>query len=62
MLPGHHIANLTEFIREGKTLVREFPGGRVVDLGWTASLAVIVAWLAALWGATFAAFSRQDIN
>ncbi|HEX8239437.1 MAG TPA: ABC transporter permease [Allosphingosinicella sp.] len=62
VLPGHHIANLTEFIREGKTLVREFPGGRVVDLGWTASLAVIVAWLAALWGATFAAFSRQDIN
>jgi ABC-type transport system involved in multi-copper enzyme maturation permease subunit len=62
VLPGHHIMNLTEFIREGAALRREFPGGRVVDLSWTTSLAVLVAWLVALWGATFAAFRRQDSN
>jgi ABC-2 type transport system permease protein len=62
VLPGHHIANLTEFIREGTTLQRAFPGGGMVDLSWTTSLAAILAWIAVLWGATFAAFSRQDIN
>jgi ABC-2 type transport system permease protein len=62
VLPGHHIANLAEFIREGAALKREFPGGPVVDLGWTTSLGVLLAWLAALCGATFAAFRRQDIN
>jgi len=61
-LPGHHIANLAEFIREGEGLKRGFPGGRIVDLSWTTSLAILVAWIAALWGATFAAFRRQDIN
>jgi ABC-type transport system involved in multi-copper enzyme maturation permease subunit len=61
-LPGHHIANLSEAIREGTTLARQFPGGRVVDLAWTTSLAILLAWLAALCGATFAAFRRQDIN
>jgi hypothetical protein len=61
-LPGHHIANLAEFIREGAALKRGFPGGRVVDLSWTTSLAILVAWIAALWGTTFAAFGRQDIN
>jgi hypothetical protein len=62
VLPGHHIANLTEFIREGATLKRAFPGGGMVDLSWTTSLAAILAWIGALWGATFAAFGRQDIN
>jgi ABC-2 type transport system permease protein len=62
VLPGHHIANLAEYIREGAALRREFPGGHVVDLGWTTSLGVLFAWLAALCGATFAAFRRQDIN
>ncbi|MGZ8285496.1 MAG: ABC transporter permease [Allosphingosinicella sp.] len=61
-LPGHHIASLAEAIREGAALKRGFPGGRVVDLSWTTSLAILVAWIAALWGATFAAFRRQDIN
>ena len=61
-LPGHHIANLAEYIREGAALKREFPGGLVVHLGWTTSLGVLLAWLAALCGATFAAFRRQDIN
>ena len=62
VLPGHHIANLAEYIREGAALKREFPGGVVVDLAWTTSLGILLAWIAALWGATFAAFGRQDIN
>ncbi|HEX8224687.1 MAG TPA: ABC transporter permease [Allosphingosinicella sp.] len=62
VLPGHHIANLAEFIREGAALKRAFPGGAVVELGWTTSLGILLAWIAALWGATFAAFGRQDIN
>ena len=62
VLPGHHIASLAEAIREGAALKRGFPGGAVVDLPWTTSLGILVAWIAALWGATFAAFRRQDIN
>jgi ABC-type transport system involved in multi-copper enzyme maturation permease subunit len=62
VLPGHHIANLTECIREGAALKREFPGGLVVNYSCTASLAILAAWIAALCGATFAAFKRQDIN
>lgn len=62
VLPGHHIANLAEFIREGAALERTFPGGLTVDLAWTTSLGILTAWIAALWGATFAAFGRQDIN
>ncbi len=62
MLPGHHIANLADYIREGAALKREFPGGPVVDLAWTTSLGILLAWLAALCGAAFAAFRRQDIN
>jgi hypothetical protein len=62
LLPGHHIANLAEFIREGAALKRGFPDGRVVDLAWTSSFGILLAWLGALGGATFAAFGRQDIN
>lgn len=61
-LPGHHIANLAEHIREGAALKRAFPDGAIVELSWTISLGVLAAWIAALWGATFAAFGRQDIN
>ncbi|HEX8467873.1 MAG TPA: ABC transporter permease [Allosphingosinicella sp.] len=62
VLPGHHIANISECIREGAALKRDFPGGRVVEFSCTASLGILLAWTAALWGATFAAFGRQDIN
>ncbi|HET9640770.1 MAG TPA: hypothetical protein VFP12_16365 [Allosphingosinicella sp.] len=62
VLPGHHIASLAEAIREGAALKRGFPGGLAVDLSWTTSLAILLAWIAALSGATFAAFGRQDIN
>jgi hypothetical protein len=61
-LPGHHIANLADFIREGAALKREFPGGRVVELAWTTSFAVLLAWVGTLCAATFALFGRQDIN
>lgn len=62
VLPGHHIANLAECIREGAALKREFPDGHVVHYSCTASLGILLAWIAALCGATFAAFGRQDIN
>jgi ABC-2 type transport system permease protein len=62
VLPGHHIASLAEAIREGAALKRGFPGGLAVELSWQASLGILLAWIAALWGATFAAFARQDIN
>jgi hypothetical protein len=61
-LPGHHLTNLAECIREGAALKRGFPGGLVVHYSCAASLAILVAWIAALWAATFAAFGRQDIN
>lgn len=62
ILPGHHLANLADCIREGAALKRDFPGGLVVHYSCTASLAILAAWIAALWAATFAAFGRQDIN
>ena len=62
VLPGHHIASLAECIREGAALKRDFPGGLVVQYSCAASVAILLAWIAALWGATFAAFRRQDIN
>jgi ABC-type transport system involved in multi-copper enzyme maturation permease subunit len=62
LLPGHHIANLAECIREGAALKRAFPDGLVVHYSCTASLAILFAWIAGLWAATFAVFSRQDIN
>jgi hypothetical protein len=61
-LPGHHLANVTEWLRTGAALAREFPGGRVVALGWAVSAGVLLAWVAALVAAVFAAFRRQDIN
>lgn len=61
-LPGHHIANVAECLREGAALKRAFPGGHMVEYSGMASLAVLATWIAVLWGATFAAFQRQDIN
>jgi ABC-2 type transport system permease protein len=62
ILPGHHLSSIADCIREGTPLKRDFPGGLAVQYSCTASLAILGAWIAALWGATFAAFSRQDIN
>jgi hypothetical protein len=61
-LPGYHLVNLASWIGEGTAHRTPFPDGRVVALGWTASLAAAAAWTAALAGGTFAAFKRQDIN
>lgn len=61
-LPGYHLANLASWIGEGEAQAMPFPGGAVVALGWTTSLAVILGWIAVLVGATFALFRRQDIN
>lgn len=62
VLAGHHLANLAECISEGAALERGFPGGRVVHYSCAASIGILAAWIAALCGATFAAFGRQDIN
>lgn len=61
-LPGYHLANLSEWIREGVAASVPFPGGTVVAHGWATSLGVLAAWVAALYGAAFAVFGRQDIN
>jgi ABC-type transport system involved in multi-copper enzyme maturation permease subunit len=62
VLPGHHLESIAECIREGAAMKRAFPGGHVVHYSCGASLAILLAWIAALCGATFAAFRRQDIN
>jgi ABC-type transport system involved in multi-copper enzyme maturation permease subunit len=62
VLPGHHIANIAECVRDGAALKRTFPGGLVVHYSCAASVGILLAWIAALWGATFATFRRQDIN
>lgn len=61
-LPGYHLANLANWIDSGEALSMPFPSGAVIALGWTTSLAVVVAWIAGLVGAAFAFFRRQDIN
>ena len=61
-LPGYHLDNLESWIADGVAERTAFPDGRVVALGWTTSLAIAAAWIAALTAGTFAAFKRQDIN
>ena len=61
-LPGYHLANLANWIGDGEALSMPFPSGAVMALGWATSLAVVAAWVAALAGAAFALFKRQDIN
>ena len=61
-LPGYHLANLASWVSDGTALHAPFPDGRVVALGWPASLAAAAAWIGGLTAATFAAFNRQDIN
>ncbi|MFN3388161.1 MAG: ABC transporter permease [Allosphingosinicella sp.] len=61
-LPGYHLANLQDWIVEGRALRAELMGAGAVELGWATSLAVTVAWIAGLFGLTFGAFRRQDLN
>jgi ABC-type transport system involved in multi-copper enzyme maturation permease subunit len=62
VLPGYHLANISEWVREGTALSRPFPGGAVVALPLATSLAAAAAWIAATIGLTYAVFRRQDIN
>jgi hypothetical protein len=62
VLPGYHIGNRDNWIDEGAALRGELFGGRIVELGWATSLAVVAAWVVGLVAVTFAAFKRQDIN
>lgn len=61
-LPGYHIANLLDWVIEGRALRAELMGAGVVELGWGTSLGVAAAWIAGLFAATFATFGRQDLN
>ena len=61
-LPGYHLGNLSEWVREGQGLSVPFPAGNVVAFGWTTSVAVIAAWVLLLAGGALLAFRRQDIN
>jgi len=61
-LPGYHLGNLANWIRQGAALKVQFPGGSIVELPWATSLAVVTAWTGALVAATLIAFRRQDIN
>jgi ABC-type transport system involved in multi-copper enzyme maturation permease subunit len=61
-LPGYHLANLVRWVGEGAAKLVDFPGGHVVALPWTTSLAIVAGWTVALIAATFESFRRQDIN
>ena len=62
VLPGYHIANISEWVREGVALTTKFPDGDVYVQSLATSVAVALAWIVALVGGTFYAFKRQDIN
>ena len=60
-LPGYHLANLSEWLTEGRVLEVPFPSG-VFSTTPATSLAVVAAWTFALILLTFRLFRRQDIN
>ncbi len=62
VLPGYHLGNLASWVQEGTGLTVPFPSGTLIAYDWTASLAIVGAWLIALVGLTFWRFNRQDIN
>jgi ABC-type transport system involved in multi-copper enzyme maturation permease subunit len=61
-LPSHHLANLENWITEGKAVVRKFPKGAEVSLHWGWSLVSYGVWAGGLIALTFAAFRKQDLN
>lgn len=61
-LPGYHLNNLENWIVQGAALQRRFPNGTVMELPWTASLAVAAAWILGVGAVTLMRFQRQDIN
>jgi ABC-type transport system involved in multi-copper enzyme maturation permease subunit len=62
VLPGYHLSNISEWVREGVGLTTKFPDGEVVAMSLGTSIAAAAAWVIALFGLTFVAFKRQDIN
>jgi ABC-type transport system involved in multi-copper enzyme maturation permease subunit len=62
LLPGYHLANLARWASDGSARAVTFPTGETVAYDWTASLAIVAAWTAALIALTFLRFRRQDIN
>jgi hypothetical protein len=62
ILPGYHFANLSSWIGSGAALSVPLPRSGTVSLSWMASAGAASAWVAALAGATFASFGRQDLN
>ncbi|HTU09286.1 MAG TPA: ABC transporter permease [Allosphingosinicella sp.] len=61
ILPGYHLANLGQWIAEGRALTVPFPSGPF-SMAPLASLAIVAAWTIGLVALTFRAFRRQDIN
>jgi len=62
ILPGYHLANLSNWILESSAREAMFPPNETIAYGWAPSLAIAAAWTAALVGLTFWRFGRQDIN
>ena len=61
VLPGYHLANLSEWLTEGHVLEVPFPSG-VFSMTPAASAAIVAAWTLVLVVLTFRLFRRQDIN
>ena len=61
VLPGYHLANLGEWLTEGRVLVVPFPSG-AFSMAPAVSLAIVAAWTLGLIALTFRVFRRQDIN
>jgi ABC-2 type transport system permease protein len=61
VLPGYHLANLSEWLTEGQVLEVPFPSG-AFSMTPAASAAIVAAWTLALVVLTFRLFRRQDIN
>jgi ABC-2 type transport system permease protein len=61
ILPGHHLANIGNWLTEGQLLEVPFPSGAFTAPIAT-SLLIVASWIAALVALTFWSFRRQDIN
>jgi hypothetical protein len=61
VLPGYHLANLAEWLTEGRVLTVPFPSGPF-SMSPGASLAIVAVWTVGLVALTFRVFRRQDIN
>lgn len=61
LLPFYHMANLNAWAR-GAGLVLPLGPGVMLAMSWAASLAALMAWIAAAGAATQVRFLRQDLN